>query len=133
MSQAASGKRALKLVILVTALVCQINTIASVMLADIAAAFPGASNIAVQYVMQSGMIGAFVISLLMSVFTTRFRKKPMILAGLAAIFLGGLIPILNHSSILLLDICGFISGSGQGFLMPLMGSLILENFEGGEL
>ncbi len=132
MSQAASGKRALKLVILVTALVCQINTIASVMLADIAAAFPGASNIAVQYVMQSGMIGAFVISLLMSVFTTRFRKKPMILAGLAAIFLGGLIPILNHSSILLLDICGFISGSGQGFLMPLMGSLILENFEGGE-
>ena len=132
MSRAASGGRALKFVILVTALVCQINTIASVMMADIASAFPDASNVAVQYVMQSGMIGAFVVSLLMSVFTSRFRKKPMILMGLAAIFLGGLIPILNHSSILLLDICGFISGSGQGFLMPLMGALILENFEGRE-
>lgn len=132
MSKAASGKSTLKFAILATALVCQINTIASVMMADIAAAFPGASNVAVQYVMQSGMIGAFVISLLMSVFTSRFRKKPMILMGLGAIFLGGLIPLLNHSSIFLLDVCGFIGGAGQGFLMPLMGSLILENFEGGE-
>ena len=80
------------------ALVCQINTIASVMMADISAAFPGASTVSVQYVMQSGMIGAFVISLIMSVLTSHFRKKPMILMGLAAIFIGGLLPILNHSS-----------------------------------
>lgn len=56
----------------------------------------------------------------------------MILMGLAAIFIGGLLPILNHSSIWILDICGFISGAGQGFLMPLLGALILENYEGQE-
>ena len=32
----------------------------------------------------------------------------------------------------ILDICGFISGAGQGFLMPLLGALILENYEGAE-
>lgn len=84
----------LKFAILAVALVCQINTIASVMMADIAAAFPGASDVAVQYVMQSGMIGGFVVALLMSVLSTRFRKKPMILIGLVAILVGGLLPFI---------------------------------------
>ena len=132
MGKTRGGKGTLKFAILAVALICQINTIASVMLSDIAAAFPGASNMSVQYVMQSGMIGAFVISFLMTMLTSKFRKKPMILIGLAAIFLGGLIPVINHSSILLLDICGFIGGAGQGFLTPLLGALILENFEGNE-
>lgn len=132
MEKSTTNKRTLTFAVLMIALVCQINTIASVMMADIAAAFPNASNVSVQYVMQSGMIGAFVISLIMSVLTSRFSKKPMILMGLAAIFLGGLLPILNHSSIWLLDISGFISGAGQGFLMPLLGALILENYQGPE-
>ena len=127
-----TNKRTLTFAVLMIALVCQINTIASVMMADISAAFPGASTVSVQYVMQSGMIGAFVISLVMSVLTSHFRKKPMILMGLAAIFLGGLLPLLNHSSIWILEVCGFISGAGQGFLMPLLGALILENYEGTE-
>lgn len=132
METTTAGKGTLKFAILTVALICQINTIASVILSDVSMAFPGASNVAVQYVMQSGMIGAFVISFMMTMLTSRFRKKPMILIGLAAIFLGGLIPVLNHSSILLLDICGFIGGAGQGFLTPLLGALILENFEGRE-
>ena len=132
MEKTTANKRTLTFGILMIALVCQINTIASVMMADISAAFPNASTVSVQYVMQSGMIGAFVISLVMSVLTSRFRKKPMILMGLAAIFIGGLLPLLNHSSIWLLDVCGFISGAGQGFLMPLLGALILENYEGTE-
>ncbi|MDO5417950.1 MAG: MFS transporter [Lachnospiraceae bacterium] len=125
-------KRTLTFAILSIALVCQINTIASVMLADISKAFPSASNVAIQYVMQSGMIGAFVISFLMSVFTAHFNRKPMILMGLGAIFLGGLLPLVYHGSIWFLDVCGFITGAGQGFLMPLLGALILENYEGPE-
>ncbi len=125
-------KGTLKLAILSTIAIAQADTIASVMLSDIAAAFPDASTMAVQYVMQSAMIGAFAISLLMSVMTTRFRKKPMILAGLVAIFLGGLIPLINHSSIAILDVCGFLVGAGQGFLVPLLGALVLESFEGRE-
>lgn len=132
MNQTKGSKGMLKFAILAVALVCQINTIASVMMADIAAAFPGASDVAVQYVMQSGMIGGFVVALLMSVLSTRFRKKPMILIGLVAILAGGLLPIAVHSSILILDVCAFIVGAGQGFLTPLLGALILENFEGKE-
>ena len=127
-----SGKGALKFAILATIAIAQADTIASVMLSDIAEAFPDASTMAVQYVMQSAMIGAFAVSLLMSVLTARFRKKPMILLGLASIFFGGLIPLVNHSSIVLLDVCGFLVGAGQGFLVPLLGALVLESFEGRE-
>lgn len=94
------------------------------------AAFPDASNMAIQYIMQSAMIGAFVVSLAISALTTRFRKKPLILTGLVVMFLGGLVPVINHSQIWLLDLCGFLVGAGQGFLVPLVGSLILENFVG---
>lgn len=127
-----SGKGALKFAILATIAIAQADTIASVMLSDIAEAFPDASTMAVQYVMQSAMIGAFAVSLLMSVLTARFRKRPMILLGLASIFFGGLIPLVNHSSIVLLDVCGFLVGAGQGFLVPLLGALVLESFEGRE-
>ena len=101
------GKGVLKFAILTTIAIAQADTIASVMLSDIAAAFPDASTMAVQYVMQSAMIGAFAVSLLMSVLTAHFRKKPMILAGLVCMFLGGFIPLVNHSSIAILDFCGF--------------------------
>ena len=126
------GKGVLKFAILTTIAIAQADTIASVMLSDIAAAFPDASTMAVQYVMQSAMIGAFAVSLLMSVLTAHFRKKPMILAGLVCMFLGGFIPLVNHSSIAILDFCGFLVGAGQGFLVPLLGALVLESFKGKE-
>lgn len=126
------GKGALKVALLCTIAIAQADTIASVMLSDISAAFPDASNMAIQYIMQSAMIGAFVVSLAISALTTRFRKKPLILTGLVVMFLGGLVPVINHSQIWLLDLCGFLVGAGQGFLVPLVGSLILENFVGRE-
>ena len=131
-TSAKSGKGLLKFALLSIIAIAQADTVASVMLSDIQAYFPGASNMAIQYIMQSAMIGAFVISLLMSVLTARIRKKPLILIGLATMFLGGLIPVLYHDSIWVLDICGFLVGAGQGFLVPLVGALILENFEGKE-
>lgn len=132
MNKTTSNKGVLKFAILTTIAVAQADTIASVMMSDIQAAFPDASTLAVQYVMQSAMIGAFAVSLLMSVLSARFRKKPLILAGLVSVFLGGLIPILNHSSIVILDFCGFLVGAGQGFLVPLLGALVLESFKGKE-
>ena len=47
------GKGVLKFAILTTIAIAQADTIASVMLSDIAAAFPDASTMAVQYVMLS--------------------------------------------------------------------------------
>ena len=95
------------------------------MLSDISVAFPNASNTAIQCIMQSVMSGTFVVSLAISTLTAHFRKKPLILTGLVVMLLGGLVPVINHSQIWLLNLCGVLLGAGQGFLAPLIGSLIL--------
>lgn len=122
----------IKLAILAIALVSQINTIASVIMADLAAAFPAASPTAIQYVMQMGMIGGFPIMLLVGFLTSKFRIKSMLMAGLVCIIAGGAIPIVLHSSLAILYVCAFLVGAGQGFMSPLLATLILQNFEGKE-
>lgn len=122
----------LKFAILVIALISQINTIASVMMTDIAMAFPEASDTAVQYVMQCGMIGAFVVSFLLTFLTSKFKKKTLIITGIVAIILGGLIPIVKHDSLAILYAGALLVGAGQGIILPTLGALILESFEGDE-
>lgn len=120
----------LKIAILAIAVVSQINTIASVIMADLAATFPDASPTAIQYVMQMGMIGGFPISLCVGFLVNRFRIKPMLIVGLAAITIGGGVPIILHGSLVILYACAFIVGAGQGVLAPLLGTMILTSFEG---
>ena len=120
----------LKLAILAIAIVSQINTIASVIMADLAAAFPAAGPTAIQYVMQMGMIGAFPISLSVGFLTKKFRIKSMLMVGLVCILVGGAAPIILHNSLPLLYACALLVGAGQGFMAPLLGTLILQNFEG---
>lgn len=126
------GTALLKIAILALAFIAQANTIASVMMADIAAAFPGASPTAVQYVMQFGMIGGFPVSLACGFLARKFRKKPMLLIGVAAIVIGGMIPIFNHSSLIILYVSAAVIGAGQGFMLPLLGDIVLNTFQGKE-
>ena len=112
------GQGRLILAVLIIACVGQINTIASVMMADIAAEFPDASATAIQYVMQFGMIGGFPVSLAMTVLSQKFRKKPMILIGMACILIGGAIPIVSHSSLAVLYVCAFLVGAAAGHHHP---------------
>ncbi|GHT79281.1 hypothetical protein FACS1894130_07530 [Spirochaetia bacterium] len=116
--------------ILALAMVSQINTIASVIMAGVAASFPDAGALAIQYVMQMGMIGGFPVSLVVGFLTKKIRIKSMLLVGLVCIFVGGFIPIISHSSLAILYVCAFLVGAGQGFLLPLIGTLIVTNFEG---
>lgn len=120
----------LKAVILAMAFISQGNTIASVMLADIAKAFPDAGQTAIQYVMQMGMIGAFPISLASGFLATKIRKKPMLVVGISLIIVGALIPIINHSTLTMLYIGAAVVGAGQGFLAPLVGTIVIESFTG---
>jgi MFS family permease len=122
----------LTVAILSLAFVSQINTIASVIMADVAAFFPNASATAIQYVMQMGMIGGFPVSLTVGFLTRKFRIKSMLLVGLCCILAGGLFPLVNHSSLVILYICAFLVGAGQGFMAPMLGTAILQNFEGQE-
>ena len=131
-TMAKSGKRMLKFAILMVALVSQINTIASVMLTDLAVTFPDASDTVIQYVMQMGMVGAFIISFALTFLTNFFKRRTLVLFGLILIMVGGIVPIFLHSSIYLLWFFAFLVGAGQGILLPTLGALILDNFEGDE-
>jgi MFS family permease len=51
------------------------------------------------------------------------------LTGVALILAGGVFPLINHSAIPILYVCAFIVGFGQGLLLPMVGTLILLNFE----
>lgn len=124
------GKMTLIIAVLAIAIVSQINTIASVMLADISLALNVTDPTALQYVMQFGMIGGFPIALAMTILARHFRRKPMILIGLVFILVGGALPIFFHSSLVVLYVCAFLVGFGQGFLSPLLGTTILTSFEG---
>ena len=125
-----NGKGKLVAAIMLCAIVGQINTIASVMLTGLAADFPTATSNDLQWVMQMGMLGGFLISLAMTFLSRKFRKKPMILIGEFLILIGGAVPILIHNNLYLLWVCALVVGIGQGFITPLLGSLILLNFEG---
>lgn len=127
-----SGKGMLKFAILMVALISQINTIASVMVSDIAIAFPDASDVMVQYVMQMGMVGAFIISFVLTFLTNLFKKKTLTLFGMILIMVGGIVPIFVHNSIFVLWVFAFLVGAGQGIILPTLGALILENFDGDE-
>jgi MFS family permease len=120
----------LTVAILALAFVSQINTIASVIMADVAAFFPNAGVTAIQYVMQMGMIGGLPVSLAVGFLTKKFRIKSMLLVGVICILLGGIVPFFNHSTLAILYVCAFLVGAGQGFMYPLVGTLILQNFEG---
>jgi MFS family permease len=125
-----SGLGKLAFTVLALAFVSQMNTIASVIMADVAAYFPNASVIAIQYIMQMGMIGEFPISLAVGFLTRKIRIKTMLLIGLACIITGGIVPVVYHESLIVLYIGAFIVGAGQGFLIPLVGVVILQFFEG---
>lgn len=127
-----SSNALLKLAILAIAFIAQANTVASVLLGDIAQAFPEASMTGVQMVMTLGMIGAFPITLSVGFLTSKVRKKSMILLGLIMIAAGGIIPVFIRGSLMVLYISALIVGAGQGFLLPLVGTLIIELFTGQE-
>jgi MFS family permease len=116
--------------VLALAFVSQINTITSVIMADVAAFFPNAGVTAIQYVMQMGMIGGLPVSFAVGFLTRKFRIKSMLLVGAACILIGGIAPFFNHNTLAILYACAFLVGAGQGFMYPLVGTLILQNFEG---
>ena len=110
--------------------VSELNTIAAVIMADLMRLFPDASMTAIQMVMQFGMIGTFPVTLCIGFFTQKFRIKPMICIGLSAILVGGLMPLLFHSSLGQLYLSAVLIGAGQGFMSPLVSTLTLRHFEG---
>ena len=122
-------KQFLKVGLLSVMFVSQLNTIASVIMADLMALFPDAGPTAVQMVMQFGMVAGMPVTLCIGFFATKFRIKPMIIIGLVLMIVGGLMPLAFHSTLGQLYISALLIGAGEGFMAPLVSTLTLRHFE----
>jgi MFS family permease len=111
-------------------MIAQCSDTTSVIMQSLVLEFPEHSPVAIQFLMQMGMIGAFIVSLTVGFLTRLFYIKHMLLVSAFLIFTGGSLPHFFHSNLFMLYAFAFIVGAGQGFLLPLLGTTILRNFEG---
>jgi MFS family permease len=125
-----ASKTPLIVAILSLALIAQCSDTTSVIMQSLVMEFPDQSPVAIQFVMQMGMVGSFCIALTVGFLTRTFYIKHMLLVSAILIFVGGILPHFFHSSLVVLYVFAFIVGAGQGFLPPLLGTVILQNFEG---
>jgi len=123
------NKSFLRIALLSAMFISQLNTIASVIMADLFMLFPDASPTAIQMVMQFGMVGSFPVALTVGFLANRIRVKPMILIGMVCMLIGGLMPLLMHETLGQLYISALIIGAGEGFIAPLVSTLTLRFFE----
>jgi MFS family permease len=125
-------KRKAPLIIAILALsfIVQCNDTTSVIMGSLVQEFPDQSPVAIQFLMQMGMVAAFIVSLIVGFLTRIFRIKSMLLIGAALQFFGGIAPMFMHGSLYILYVFAFVVGAGHGFMPPLLGAVILQNFEG---
>jgi MFS family permease len=125
-----TGKIPLIIAILSLSMITQCNDTTSVIMQSLVEEFPDHSPVTIQFVMQMGMIGSFCVSLAVGFLTSRFYIKHMLLTAALVILAGGSLPHFFHDNLYLLYVFAFIVGAGQGCLVPLLGTLIVHNFEG---
>lgn len=99
---------------------------------DIIADFPNESVAKIQMIGTIPGLGSLLTTLLVGVLAIKYPKKILALLGISLIAVGGLFPIMFHSSIDLLLVFAFILGIGIGFLNTLSPMLLSEYFEGEE-
>ncbi|ACL19940.1 major facilitator superfamily MFS_1 [Desulfitobacterium hafniense DCB-2] len=104
----------------------------SPVLKGISAEFPEVSVTLIQMVITLPSLLSLPMQLLSGVFSTYLRKKTLVQIALCFMLIGGLAPILVHSSIYAIFVsCGLI-GLGQGLLISVSAALITEHFDGNQ-
>lgn len=107
------------------------NASASI-LADIAAAFPGASVTTVQYLMTFPNLFVTAVSLLAAWLSSRFSKRSLAAFGLTLDLIAGIGSFFFHGNLFLLYLWAGLLGTGIGLAVPVAMSLISDYFDGGE-
>ena len=120
----------LLVVIVLCALITQFGAVGSVLTADVAAAFPGAGDAAVQAMLQCSVVGSFAGSLAVSALAGRVAAKARVLGGLAGELLGGLMPLVGTVSLPQLWVAALLVGLGQSTVVATLGELCLDGFTG---
>ncbi|MFZ7121421.1 MAG: MFS transporter [Eubacteriaceae bacterium] len=101
-------------------------------LARIAESFPNVSTTMIQMILTMPSLTLVPTTLFAGVIATYIHKKTIAQFALVIMGIGGIIPLIIHSSINALFISSAIIGVGQGLLMPLSSSIICEYFSGRE-
>lgn len=93
-------------------------------------AFPAASLTLVQMTVTLPSAVSIPVQLLTVPLSQFMTKKQMMIVAISLVCIGGLIPLVFHSSIIFVVISSVIIGIGQGFFMPTSNALIAELFDG---
>ena len=105
----------------------------SPILADIAAAFPTASNTTIQFLMTFPSLFCMVFALVSAFMAEKLPKKTLAVLGLTITAAGGVLAVLFHSSLTILYLWAGIIGIGLGMVAPISLSLINETYTGAEM
>lgn len=99
-------------------------------LANLSAVFPGASVTTIQLVLTITSSMSIPASFLTGILATYMPKKKIALGAAGLIMVGGLFPLVAHTSIYHLIISSLCIGLGQGFMITVLGAMIAEMFDG---
>lgn len=94
--------------------------------------FPNVPVAKIQMIGTVPALGTLISNVVVGVLAVKYSKKLLSLIGLGIATLGGLLPLLVHSSIDVLIGCAFILGFGLGFVNTLIPMLTSIFFEGEE-
>jgi MFS family permease len=120
----------IKVAILSASSIMMITMVTSPILAEMARAFPDATDASVQMIVVLPGLVAVPVSLFSGRLATLFPKKSVVLFAMAVMMAGGLLPFLFHQSITAFQAASFVVGIGLGFMIPFTTTLISDYFEG---
>ncbi|MFZ7120515.1 MAG: MFS transporter [Eubacteriaceae bacterium] len=104
----------------------------SPILSQLAERFPDASTTTIQMVLSFPSLVSIPVSISAGLLASYIHKKRLVQIALTVMLVGGILPILIHSSIITVFVSSGFIGLGQGLLISLSGALIAEHFDGNQ-
>ena len=132
MTTTSKSKNLLKIAIITMSLVQMGTNGIAPILAQIAAAFPSASDTKIQFLMTFPSIFCLIFTMVSAFLSDRLPKKTLAVTGLSLICLTGVAACIFHSSLTILYVWAAFLGIGIGLVVPLAPALVNECFEGQE-
>jgi len=124
------SKLRIRISILSIALLSMCGIVITPIFSAIIQAFPKVPATTIQLIGSLPSLGQLIISLVVGRLAMSIPKKHLALVGILAVIIGGVVPILWHSQIIILLVCAFIVGIGVGFVSTLTPMLISIFFKG---
>jgi MFS family permease len=94
--------------------------------------FPNTSTTIIQMVMTFPSLMSIPVSLFSGLLAPYIHKKRLVQIALIVMFIGGMLPVLIHTSIYAVFVSSGLIGIGQGLLISVSGALISEHFDGNQ-